>query len=64
MAEEKFVITRADGSEIVVTGYVPEYASDNYKVYEPGKIKGGKLPKKVDLRKYMTDVEDQSKASS
>ncbi len=64
MAEESFVIRRADGSEIVVSGYVPGYATENYEVYEPGELPGGKLPRKVDLRKYMTDIENQSAANS
>ncbi|MCP5493924.1 MAG: C1 family peptidase [Leptospiraceae bacterium] len=64
MAEESFVITRADGSEIVVSGYVPGYATENYEVYEPGELADGKLPRKVDLRKYMTEVENQAAANS
>ncbi|MCB1179993.1 MAG: hypothetical protein KDK36_20615 [Leptospiraceae bacterium] len=63
MTEEEFVITRADGSEIVVKGYVPDFVGDA-KVYEPGEFEGRPLPRKVDLRKYMTEVENQSQSNS
>ena len=56
------IIQRADGSFIKLGGYKMASSSDApmYKAT----LKGGNLPPKVDLRKYMTKVEDQGQIGS
>lgn len=59
-----FKLIRADGSERKVSGY--KYAAprpDSIK-YAANKYQQAELPPKVDLRPYMTEVEDQKNTSS
>ncbi len=59
-----FSIKRADGTEYSVSGY--HYAQPNKasaKAFASG-LGNRKLPAKVDLRSYMTDVENQKSTSS
>jgi hypothetical protein len=59
-----FVITRADGRERRVSGY--RYAAPKAGVvrYEAGRHAPAKLPPRVDLRPFMTTVENQGRTSS
>jgi len=58
---ESFVITRADGVERKISGYMYAAPNPNTKQYQAS---AKKLPAKVDLRQYMTAVENQGAASS
>jgi len=58
---ESFVITRADGLERKISGYMYAAPNPNTKQYQAS---AKKLPAKVDLRQYMTAVENQGAASS
>ncbi len=58
---ESFVITRADGVERKISGYIYAAPNPNTKQYQAS---AKKLPAKVDLRQYMTAVENQGAASS
>ncbi|MBQ3657649.1 MAG: hypothetical protein II956_12515 [Bacteroidales bacterium] len=60
---QKDVITRADGSVIKLGGYKPPQASYNAPKFK-AKIKSKNLPPKVDLRKYMTQIENQGSLGS
>lgn len=40
-------------------GYIPGKKSEGAKFHQIGRFQSRKLPPKVDLRKYMTDVEEQ-----
>ena len=66
MAKSKdgFKITRADGRELNVGGY--KYAAPKFKAekYKASRYKESQLPKKVDLRKYMSEVENQGDMNS
>lgn len=58
---ESFVITRADGEERAISGYMYAAPNPNAKQY---RASAKKLPAKVDLRQYMTAVENQGRANS
>ena len=60
---ERKEIRRADGSVILRGGYMAPKGKSNAQVYEPT-IKAANLPKKVDLRQFMTHVEDQGEIGS
>ena len=60
---DSFIIRRADGSERAISGYKFAAPAADYKVY--GSDGGSdELPSKVDLRRYMTAVEDQGPINS
>lgn len=62
MSDLKF--KRADGKERVVSGYVYKAPSAGVKKFTASRYKASQLPKKVDLRAYMTSVEDQGQVGS
>lgn len=57
-------IKRADGKEREVSGYIYTAPRANAKSYSSTRYKASQLPKKVDLRPYMTEVEDQGQVGS
>ena len=59
-----FIIERADGRKLNVGGY--QYAEPEFKFasFAPTRYSASQLPKKVDLRPYMTTVEDQGQVNS
>ena len=57
-----FTITRADGASREVSGYLAAAAPSNARFHSAESKK--KLPPKVDLRPYMTIVEDQQQIGS
>ena len=57
-------INRADGSSRKVHGYKAAKPKAGTKQYAASSSAPSKLPPKVDLRKYMTKVEDQSEIGS
>ncbi|MCB1193581.1 MAG: peptidase C1 [Leptospiraceae bacterium] len=60
----EFVIKRADGSERKISGYMYAAPGGDRKKYASGKYGEEKLPPKVDLRHYMTNVENQGELNS
>jgi len=58
------IIKRADGREIKVMGYKPAPPKAGTKKYASKKFASAKLPSKVDLRSYMTEVEQQGGTNS
>ncbi|EIJ42289.1 cysteine protease [Beggiatoa alba B18LD] len=56
-------ITRPDGTELPISGYHYEKPSAQAKAFT-SRLGNKKLPAKVDLRPYMTEVEDQKNTSS
>lgn len=66
-ADKSAGITSTDkaGKKHSTKGYVPMKAAPNAKPFKAAdKVKNAQLPKKVDLRKMMTKVEDQGDTSS
>lgn len=57
------IIKRADGSVIKLGGYKAAAPKADAKMYSAS-YKAGELPSKVDLRKYMTNVESQGELGS
>ncbi len=57
------IITRADGSVIKMGGYKAVSPSNSAPVYA-STLRAENLPSKVDLRKYMTRIEDQGQIGS
>ncbi len=58
------VLQRPDGSERKISGYQFKAPNPSAKRYGAASSRGGPLPPKVDLRPYMTPVEDQGELSS
>jgi hypothetical protein len=59
-----FTIRRSDGTEIKVAGYKFATPNPNVKKYAGKKYGDSELPAKVDLRQYMTRVENQGNTNS
>jgi len=59
-----FTFKRADGSQQIVDGYIYEEPQAGTKTYNETRYKKSDLPRKVDLRKHMTRVENQGQTSS
>lgn len=59
-----FTFGRADGSQRSLKGYKSAKPSADAKKYSENRYKESELPRKVDLRKYLTAVEDQGQTSS
>ena len=59
-----FTFERADGSQRSLKGYKSAKPSADAKKYSENRYKESELPRKVDLRKYLTAVEDQGQTSS
>jgi C1A family cysteine protease len=58
------VFERADGSSHTVRGYKMSAPSPDVKRYQSKRLPGAQIPAKVDLRSYMTAVEDQKQTNS
>lgn len=56
-----YIIERADGTTQEVSGYRYKPAGRDVRRSEP---RGGNLPRKVDLRRHMSDIEDQGALNS
>lgn len=63
-AMQKHVITRPDGTEILISGYRPGNPSADRKKFASKLGAGRALPERVDLRKYMTPIERQGNTNS
>lgn len=59
----EFIIKRADGKNREVKGYICQEAPASAPMFKAS-LKSSSLPKKVDLRSYMTEVEDQGQVGS
>lgn len=59
-----FFIRRADGSERKITGYKIGSQAIDAKNYDTDRLGSRPLPKKVDLRNYMTEIEVQEETNS
>lgn len=59
-----FIITRPDGSERAVSGYRFAAPREGTRAYEATAVAQDDLPAKVDLRPFMTAVENQGQTSS
>lgn len=59
-----FKIKRADGKVREVSGYIYSAPRPDVKNYSATRYSASQLPKKVDLRPYMTAVEDQGQVGS
>ena len=57
------IITRADGSQVKISGYKPPKAAPKAAKFEAS-IDSSNLPPKVDLRPYMTQIENQGTLGS
>jgi len=57
-------IRRADGTEITLAGYRPAIFKNEAKQYEASQFDEDELPSKVDLRPYMTIIENQAQTNS
>lgn len=60
----QFKIYHADGSERVIKGYKISSAPNDAKEYKSTQLGSRSLPKKVDLRSYMTEIEAQEDTNS
>ena len=59
-----FTFKRADGSQQTVEGYLYEEPQAGTKKYNETRYKESDLPRKVDLRKHLTAIENQGQTSS
>ena len=59
-----FKIKRADGKEREISGYIYSAPRSDVKSYSSSRYTASQLPRKVDLRPYMTAVEDQGQVGS
>ncbi len=59
-----FTLERADGSKRNIVGYKYAKPAPGAKRYNETRYKEADLPRKVDLRKYMTPIEDQGATMS
>lgn len=59
-----FKIKRADGKTREISGYIYSAPNANVKNFRSTRYSASQLPKKVDLRPYMTRVEDQGQVGS
>jgi hypothetical protein len=59
-----FRIERADGSARVISGYKPSKPKLGTKRYRSARLGSTQLPPRVDLRPYMTQIEDQGETNS
>jgi len=60
----KMEINRADGSSKIVSGYKYAKPKEGSKKYGNSRYSSSELPSKVDLRKHLTEIEDQGATSS
>jgi len=58
------VVKRSDGERIKVGSYRPDKKNPNDKVFQSRQFSANNLPPKVDLRPYMTEVENQGDSNS
>jgi hypothetical protein len=58
------VVKRSDGERIKVGSYRPDKRNPNDKVFQSRQFSANNLPPKVDLRPYMTEVENQGDSNS
>jgi C1A family cysteine protease len=61
---EDFIIRRADGSERRVSGYRSAAPASGSTQYVAKKYSQSNLPARVDLRSYLTEIENQSQTNS
>ncbi|MGK0291258.1 MAG: C1A family cysteine protease, partial [bacterium] len=61
---ESFSRVASYGKNRIVGGYIPSQSDNTSKTYEATKFKTEELPPKVDLRTYMTQVENQGEVGS
>ena len=61
---KQHVIERADGRTRKLLGYKYREAPEGTKDFEPGRLDDASLPAKVDLRAYMTPIENQGNLNS
>ncbi|MEM7181457.1 MAG: C1 family peptidase [Spirochaetota bacterium] len=61
---EEFLLEQADGLIRKITGYKVSEVLENVTKFTPERVSNDKLPAKVDLRPYMTEVEDQTDTNS
>lgn len=65
LAQSAFLLQRSTGKKIKLGGVIDsDKKPPNSKDYSTTKYEEADLPKRVDLRPYMTDVEDQSQTNS
>jgi C1A family cysteine protease len=58
------IIESASGIKFKIGGYLPDPEDSRDYQYSSGRFQKGKLPPKVDLREYMTEVEQQGELNS
>jgi hypothetical protein len=58
------IVKKPDGGRIKLGSYRPDKKNPNDKTFQPSQFSPANLPPKVDLRPYMTPVENQGASSS